>query len=380
MEENKQNASNAVTSPLSKIFTKYTSENLIQYENYYQSMLRDTNKTQLRLQNILIQNISKLVKPIAILLQNRNISGKVLYEQQPGEQPEEQNEGNINNNNNQEEEEYKIEHKIEHKSQPKSKHYKIIEHECQDLYRNIINIHKSEYENDVQLLNDILLLRINSFLQFLKKYSNELLVNDNIENELNSIEANLMIYLSQLKLNNERFNKACELLFNSYEEYMKEYIPKPYLLPISITIRLRGRSQFWNVRVQNTDRMGIIIDIIMKKFKELGDEFYEFEDGSKSVQLGILRALANRNPNQPLEIIENMELYFSELDIKHGTQVHVLSKFLLESERKKPCFTYNYVKSDGKKCNYYRCKDCGFNCFVYICVFVVCYVCVVCLL
>merc|ERR1712113_826576 len=38
-------------SPIAQIFTKYTSQTLIKYENYYQEMLRENSKSQLRLQD-----------------------------------------------------------------------------------------------------------------------------------------------------------------------------------------------------------------------------------------------------------------------------------------------------------------------------------------
>ena len=121
----------------------------------------------------------------------------------------------------------------------------------------------------------------------------------------------------------------------------------------------------------------MIIEIIKQKFIDLEDEIDHFkmepiegdgddseqkDDGQqKGIRLGILRPLGDRDPQQPFEIVTNLDQCLSELNVRQGTQIHILTPFVLKSEAPRPCFTYNYDKAKALKCDYYRCKTCGFN-------------------
>merc|ERR1712062_542639 len=106
--------------------------------------------------------------------------------------------------------------------------------------------------------------------------------------------------------------------------------PSPFLLPILITIRLRGRANHWTLKLNATDCIGVILKIVKQKFIDLGDEIEEwkFDDDAKEVEFGILRPLSDRNSDEnPMEIVRNSEVCLSELDILQGTQIHVLTEF-----------------------------------------------------
>ena len=60
-------------------------------------------------------------------------------------------------------------------------------------------------------------------------------------------------------------------------------------------------------------------------------------------------------------MVYNTEQCLGELNIRQGTQIHVLTEFMLNSEAPRPCFTYNFVKDTNMKCDYYKCKTCNIN-------------------
>jgi len=80
-----------------------------------------------------------------------------------------------------------------------------------------------------------------------------------------------------------------------------------------------------------------------------------------SIRLGVLRPLADRDPLEPFEIVSNLDECLSELNVRQGAQIHVLTPFVLKSECPSPCITYGWTKELGLKCDYFRCKTCGFN-------------------
>jgi len=342
-------------SPIAQIFTKYTSQTLIKYEHYYQEMIRENEKSQLRLQNNLRNKLTELIKPIEIM---QNKLKKSLQPKQPGQGGDDDNENDVkmdgDNDNNME---------VEGGGNETN-------NKVQELFTNILVVEG----NDNQYLEN-LKKAISAFISFIKSKQSELSINDS---QLNEIESVLSNFSAGIELSQKRLARSCKLLSDSYEEYMKKTGPSPFLLPVSVTIRLRGRPQFWELKLNSTDRLGIVLDIVKKKFSDLGDEFDQWEfndneddgneggddmkiDNDNKIQLGLLRPLADRDPEKPLDIITNMEQCLTELNVRQGTQIHVLTNFRLKSEAPRPCFTYNYQKEKQEKCDYYRCKTCGFN-------------------
>ena len=314
-------------------------------------MLRENTKNQLKLQNHVQIKLGELIKPIGIM-QNR-IKMK-LQPKQPGQDGDDENDIKMDGDDNNEMEVEGGGNEIDNK--------------VQELFTNIMVV---EGNDDKYIEN--LKKAITTFISFIKSKQFELNLN---ESQLNEIESLLSTFNAQIELSQKRVNRSCKLLCESYEEYMKKTGPSPFLLPVSITIRLRGRPQFWDLKLNSTDRIGVVLDVVKKKFKDLGDEIDQFEiaenkegnddmkvDGgdNNKIQLGVLRPLADRDPEKPLEIVTNMEQCLSELNVRQGTQIHVLTTFRLKSEAPRPCFTYGYEKGKGQKCDYYRCKTCGFN-------------------
>eukprot|EP01084_Bolivina_argentea_P136638 240639_1 len=212
-----------------------------------------------------------------------------------------------------------------------------------------------------QILNDDKATNVTtSVVSYIKSKQNEWKLSDS---DLNEVETHVSVFDANMELSQNRVQKSCQLLFESYEEYMKQTGPSPFLLPVCVTIRLRGRPQSWDAKLNTTDHVGIVIEIVKRKFMDLGDDIdgFECEGKEEKVELGLLRPLGDRDEAQPLEIISNMETCLSELNIRQGTQIHVLSQFRLKSEAPRPCFTYNYDKTKKETCDYYRCKTCGFN-------------------
>ena len=180
---------------------------------------------------------------------------------------------------------------------------------------------------------------ISAFVSLIKSHQNDLHISDDGMNEIESI---LSAFTAQIKLSQNRLNRSVKLLSDSYEEYMQKTGPSPFLLPILITIRLRGRAQHWTLKLNATDRIGVVVKIVERKFADLGDEIEEWQldDDIKEIELGVLRPLCDRNVENPMDIVTNMEVCLSELDIRQGAQIHILTNFVLKSEAPRPCFTY----------------------------------------
>jgi len=104
--------------------------------------------------------------------------------------------------------------------------------------------------------------KINDLDAFLKQNSDQLSLT---QKTLSDVSSRLSAFISQMSAVQERFDRSCKLLFESYEQYMQNVTPSPFLLPVSITIRLRGRRQFWELQLKATDFMGSILEFVQKK-------------------------------------------------------------------------------------------------------------------
>lgn len=56
---------------------------------------------------------------------------------------------------------------------------------------------------------------------------------------------------------------------------------------------------------------------------------------------------------------------FIKYDLRQNGAIYVYGIFILKDEAQPECLTYKYQV--GKICNYFSCKECGFNCKVYLC-------------
>eukprot|EP00483_Globobulimina_turgida_P001261 UN01263 len=301
-------------SPIAEIFTKYTSETLVKYENYYQEMLRDNHKNELKLQDKLLNKLAILIPAIKTMQNNM----KKQYEN------DDENDIKMDDNNN-----------MQIEGGDNEFNNKICQYFTNIFYVDFIDLKKT----------------ITIFSSFIKTSVSD--------SDFNEIESYLSVFYAENQLLEKRVSKSCKLLFDSYEEYMKKTGPSPFLLPVSVTIRLKQRPPFWDLKLNMTDHIGVVLHIIKQKFFDLGDPIDRFE--GNEIEFGLLRPFAERNEKKPLEIIKNMEICLSELNIRHATQIHVLTNFVLKSEAPRPCFTYNYEKEKNEKCDYYRCKTCKFN-------------------
>eukprot|EP00484_Ammonia_sp_Unknown_P027298 CAMPEP_0197024674 /NCGR_PEP_ID=MMETSP1384-20130603/5178_1 /TAXON_ID=29189 /ORGANISM="Ammonia sp." /LENGTH=509 /DNA_ID=CAMNT_0042453095 /DNA_START=42 /DNA_END=1571 /DNA_ORIENTATION=- len=350
IEESKKSAPKVTSeSPIAQIFTKYTSQTLIKYENYYQEMLKENNRNQLKLQDKLQHSLAALLKPIEIM------ELKIQKQHQPGQAHDDEHDAKMNHHDggggNESEEDMEIEGGDAS-----------INEQVQELFTNILFVEGNDEQYFVNLKK-----AISAFTACIKSKQQALNIDDAT---LNEVESTVSSFYAEMELSQKRLNRSVKLLCDSYEEYMSKTSPSPFLLPVAVTIRLRGRPQFWELKLNMTDRVGVVIDIVKHKFSDLNDPIDQWQgdgdgDGEqeemKSYQVGLLRPLAERDPEKPLEIITNMEQCLSELNVRQGTQIHVLTTFRLQSEAPRPCFTYDYDKAKGAKCDYYRCTTCKFN-------------------
>eukprot|EP01084_Bolivina_argentea_P103928 186122_1 len=286
IEESSKNSKITTESPIAQIFTKYTSQTLVKYENYYQEMMRDHNKTQIKLQEKLRVELTSSIKPLQELA---NKIKKQLQPKQPG--------GGGGDGNDSE-----SDHEIDDIKMKENDEEEMeiegggnaLNNEVQELFTNILCV---EGGNDEKYFLN-LKKTTNSFFKFIKLKQEQLSLSNL---QINEIESNISAFNAEMELAQKRANRSFKLLFESYEEYMKTTGPSPFLLPVSITIRLRGRPQHWELKLNATDHIGAIIEIIKKKFDELGDPIHKFDeyndsarddDGKENkIELGILRPL-----------------------------------------------------------------------------------------
>merc|ERR1712228_508595 len=315
IEESAKNAPNMSSeSPIAQIFRKYTSQTLIKYENYCQEMKKQNNKKHNMMKRNLQNNLCEFIKSIKAI-QNENDADIKMDD-----------EGNQNEDD-------------------------ALNNKVRNSFDKILYLSNDDATNFIVNLKEC----IAAFITLLKSNLISLNISDSAMNEIESI---LSAFFAQIELTQNRLNRSVKLLSDSYEEYMKKTGPSPFLLPILITIRIRGRTQHWTLKLNATDQIGVILKIVKQKFIDFGDEIdeWQFDDDAKEIELGIMRPLIDK-----MEIIKNMELCLSELDVRQGAAIHVLTNFVLKSEAPRPCFTYDFDKDKKQKCDYYKCKTCGFN-------------------
>ena len=277
INESKSDAPNAAESPISSIFSKYTAQTLVKYETYYQEMMRDMLKIEHRLREQLRKDLAPLIASL-----DRNNS---------------KDDSNTNSDE------------------------KVVE-----LFEEIFSIDRVNNYN-VNDKNNSYATSLSNNIGSFRKYviANCNLNSNNISNVL---LPRLDVFNKQMNLTQDRFDHSCSLLFESYENYMKSVAPAPFLLPINVTIRLKKRHQFWDLTLKSTDRIGMLIETIEKKFRELGDPInkWHFIGGNananndasdrkenennndnaqaqkKNYMFGLLRPLDQRNLDEPLEV------------------------------------------------------------------------------
>ncbi|ETO27442.1 hypothetical protein RFI_09685, partial [Reticulomyxa filosa] len=347
-------------------------------------MIKDCSRSQLRLQDDLRL---QLIGLIPLLARIDNMLKKKLQQQDGEKQSEEAGSENVNEKDEKQNEVEMVERQEGEKHQEgmpslssqleqlfwisltsKESMTAFTQSNAQNSNNNEKKEEEKERANSNKLTRHIQ-QKVVLFEEFLKKHSEQLLLSPNT------------------LTNQEQFERSCKLLFEAYEQYMSNITPSPFLLPLAATIRLRGRRQFWEVQLKATDAIGIIIEIVEKNFEQLADPIEKWQEPNKS--LGIIRPLADRKKEQPMEvqfpspfffffpsailftkkfqknkIVTDLSRPIRELDLRPGVTIHVLTTFLLKSESPRPCFTFTYVKDTNQKCDYFRCKTCGFNCFV----------------
>ena len=84
-------------------------------------------------------------------------------------------------------------------------------------------------------------------------------------------------------------DRSRALVVSSFSEYMAKVAPSPFLLPVTVTIRLMGRSKCWRgVSLKPTETLWRVIDFIKNEFNEMSDPIKEFKEG-ESMSIGIVR-------------------------------------------------------------------------------------------
>src|SRR5690606_4366867 len=119
-----------------------------------------------------------------------------------------------------------------------------------DLFYNLFNYcHDiNNNHNNIEFINN----SINNIINFFSNNSQQLLLNDI---QLKDFKLYLFSFFDSFKLIIDKFNKGCNVLFNNFEEYMTNVQPSSSLLPINITVKLKGRKQFWDLQLKYHNKL-----------------------------------------------------------------------------------------------------------------------------
>jgi hypothetical protein len=168
------------------------------------------------------------------------------------------------------------------------------------------------------------------------------------------------------------FEESVQLLLFSYETYLKNVVPAPSFLPVSLNIHIQSKNiHFKNVLVKPTDNVKDIKRYLIEQFDKLNNPIKEFT--SENIFLLKKRfgdASKNNSNNVPVDLMSSQEetvvLQDEERPIlqynpEPGSELVVLGPLKVLSDEPKQCFRDIFVKGKDLLMDYYTCKDCKFN-------------------
>eukprot|EP00347_Sterkiella_histriomuscorum_P020014 403339430 len=214
------------------------------------------------------------------------------------------------------------------------------------------------------------------------------------DNQMEQSSINLQIDL-QLKEIEQKFSNAIDSLVQSYDEHMRNIIPKPKLLPIRISIQIDSKKglRIENIHVKPYENLNDLLKQIEDFQLNRGDKIQNWNKNNLVIQLNGPMRVDNEKIqfdqldqilSQDLEmqidgfdiqnqygisdslsqqiIIKDWTVPFSKFNIAAGSLI-IIKGGPVEFESDKPleCMTLYYDKDPNSTFNYFSCKTCNSN-------------------
>jgi len=174
---------------------------------------------------------------------------------------------------------------------------------------------------------------------------------------------------TQIKQVNDGFERSTKLLLDSYDHYLKDSVPAPSFLPVTVTVLISSKKNIKldNVTLRATDSTKELEELIKKRLKELDDPLLAYPSKCKYILKRPWSTSSNTTTNTSaaggnamdveVEIDEGVPI--AQYKAENGSTILVVGEIKLKSDQPKECFTADYKV--GMMCDYYRCKNCNFN-------------------
>eukprot|EP00455_Lapot_gusevi_P046026 TRINITY_DN5990_c0_g1_i2.p1 TRINITY_DN5990_c0_g1~~TRINITY_DN5990_c0_g1_i2.p1 ORF type:complete len:361 (+),score=80.96 TRINITY_DN5990_c0_g1_i2:87-1169(+) len=165
-------------------------------------------------------------------------------------------------------------------------------------------------------------------------------------------------YHQELAALKQRHEHSVQLLVDAYDNYMGSSVPSPFLLPVSVLIRVKSRERAFEASLKSTDTLRDCRQIIMDRMRELNEAIATF---GPDCRFFLKRAAGDEKEEVKLELVENENLAVVELRLKPGTEIILDGTVQLVSEAVQSCFSTMYEKGKEQRMDYYKCNNCALN-------------------
>jgi len=166
----------------------------------------------------------------------------------------------------------------------------------------------------------------------------------------------------KLKEVTDSYNESTKLLLEAYETYLRDVIPPPNFLPvtISITVPSKGFTLKKHV-VKTTDSAADIKAFLLLKFKESNNPIVEFTaDNYFIIKNQFAVAPIGKQENNDI-IVKDEHKPLLQYNLQNGCELQLHGILQQLSDVPKKCFSVTFEKGKENVMDYFTCKDCKFN-------------------
>ncbi|OMJ82319.1 hypothetical protein SteCoe_17034 [Stentor coeruleus] len=149
----------------------------------------------------------------------------------------------------------------------------------------------------------------------------------------------------------ENLSKSIEMIVESFDKHMKSISLPPELLPVRIFLKAPKKNLTLDMHIPRTHTTKDLLDIIINYYISKGDPVQSLSNGNFVLHMAL--------SDGDIIILDNGPI--GKYSIIQGSTIYFDGEIVLKSDAPKECFTKNYVKGQGMKCNYYHCFTCNTN-------------------
>ena len=236
---------------------------------------------------------------------------------------------------------------------------------------------------------------VENFMDFLKLDETKSILLKSVaeaESKITMMEALMSKFVASITRIDSEFERSRKLVLDSFAEYMASVAPSPFLLPVSVSIRVHARTKCaWDdVSLKATDALRRVVDFVEEQMEAAGDpvDSYLKDEGESGLKIGVVRPMMTdvvssgdaksvveeskveeeeevAGKVEEMEVVTDLDQCVQDLALRPGATLILLTPFILKSEVPRPCFTYDFEKGKGQKTDYYKCDTCSIKCLVF---------------